>query len=313
MIPPSTNMEEFLLAIDEIPLFTSPGVFGLHSNAEISYFTNSAKDLWFNTLKMQTSDGGSSGAVNKEEYIEKVAQDIYDKLPEVFDIYNIKKNKDYETPQPTQIVLLQELERFNILLETLATSLFDLQRALVGEIGMSATLDELANCIFNGFVPPSWKLKAPQSQKSLVTWMDHFNRRYSQYKDWIEIEEPKVIWLSGLHIPESYLTALLQTTCRARVWPLDKSLLYTVVTKETNPANIKKRLEAGTYIQGIYLEGARWNMEKDCLDYQLPKQLIMEMPLIRIVPIEANKLKLRGTIKTPVYVTQARKDVMHKG
>lgn len=73
--------------------------------------------------------------------------------------------------------------------------------------------------------------------------------------------------MSGLHIPESYLTALLQTTCRARVWPLDKSLLYTVVTKETNPANIKKRLEAGTYIQGIYLEGARWNMEKDCLDY----------------------------------------------
>jgi len=37
------------------------------------------------------------------------------------------------------------------------------------------------------------------------------------------------------------------------------------------------------------------------------------MPLIRVVPIEANKLKLRGTIKTPVYVTQARKDAMHKG
>lgn len=312
-IPEAQDMEQFLQAIDDIPLFTNPGVFGLHSNAEISYFTTAAKNLWVNTLEMQTSDGGSSGAVNREEYIERVASEISDKLPEVFDIYNIKKNKDYETPQPTQIVLLQELERFNILLETLATSLFDLQRALVGEIGMSATLDELANCIFNGFVPPSWKLKAPQSQKSLVTWMDHFNRRYSQYKDWIEIEEPKVIWLSGLHIPESYLTALLQTTCRARVWPLDKSLLYTVVTKETNPANIKKRLEAGTYIQGIYLEGARWNMEKDCLDYQLPKQLIMEMPLIRIVPIEANKLKLRGTIKTPVYVTQARKDVMHKG
>jgi len=41
-----------MLAIDEIPLFTSPGVFGLHSNAEISYFTNAAKGLWMDTLKM---------------------------------------------------------------------------------------------------------------------------------------------------------------------------------------------------------------------------------------------------------------------
>lgn len=125
-IPEAQDMEQFLQAIDDIPLFTNPGVFGLHSNAEISYFTTAAKDLWVNTLEMQTSDGGSSGAVNREEYIERVASEISDKLPEVFDIYNIKKNKDYETPQPTQIVLLQELERFNILLETLATSLFDL-------------------------------------------------------------------------------------------------------------------------------------------------------------------------------------------
>ena len=72
-IPDADSMETYMLAIDEIPLFTSPGVFGLHSNAEISYFTNSAKSLWFNTLKMQTSDGGSSGAVNKEEYVERVA------------------------------------------------------------------------------------------------------------------------------------------------------------------------------------------------------------------------------------------------
>ena len=52
MIPDADNMETYMLAIDEIPLFTSPGVYGLHSNAEISYFTNAAKMLWFNTLKM---------------------------------------------------------------------------------------------------------------------------------------------------------------------------------------------------------------------------------------------------------------------
>lgn len=32
------------------------------------------------------------------------------------------------------------------------------------------------------------------------------------------------------------------------------------------------------------------------------------MPIMQVVPVEANKLKLRGTLKTPVYVTQARKN-----
>ena len=39
------------------------------------------------------------------------------------------------------------------------------------------------------------------------------------------------MWLSGLHIPESYLTALVQATCRKNGWPLDKSTLYTSVTE----------------------------------------------------------------------------------
>lgn len=61
------------------------------------------------------------------------------------------------------------------------------------------------------------------------------------------------------------------------------------------------------------MEGARWNAERECLDLQRPKELIEEMPLIQIIPVEANKLKLRNTIKTPVYVTQDRKNAMGQG
>ncbi len=310
-IPEATTHEQFMAAIEAIPLFTSPGVFGLHPNAEISYFTNTAKELWMNALSMQTSDASAAGGVNREEYIEQVASDIQSKLPELFDYFNIKKA--IEVPSPAQVVLLQELERFNRLLNMMHSSLFDLKRALLGEIGMSSELDELANSLFNGFLPPMWARLAPQTLKNLVNWMDHFQRRYEQYKNWIEIEEPKAMWLSGLHIPESYLTALVQTTCRLKNWALDKSTLYTVVTKMRSPSEVKKRLEFGCYIQGLYLEGARWSMEKDCLDYQNPKELIVEMPLIEIVPTEANKLKLRGTLKTPCYVTQMRRNAMGVG
>lgn len=153
-------------------------------------------------------------------------------------------------------------------------SISDLKRALNGEIGMNADLDSLGTSFFNGMLPPMWAKLAPQTEKALVNWMGHFERRYKQYRDWIDIEEPKVIWLSGLHIPESYLTALIQSTCRSKGWALDKSMMYTNVTKIFDEKDITKRLEQGTYVQGIYLEGARWSVENDCLDYQNPKELV---------------------------------------
>jgi dynein heavy chain len=43
----------------------------------------------------------------------------------------------------------------------ITTSIIDLKRALVGEIGMSSELDELALSLLNGFLPPSWRRLAP--------------------------------------------------------------------------------------------------------------------------------------------------------
>ena len=78
MIAPveANTIELIMLEIEKIPLFTNPAVFGLHSNAEIMYFSNSVKELWTNTLLMATSDGASAGGSNREEYISKVATDI---------------------------------------------------------------------------------------------------------------------------------------------------------------------------------------------------------------------------------------------
>jgi dynein heavy chain len=85
--------------------------------------------------------------------------------------------------------------------------------------------------------------------------MEHFNSRCKLYNDW-QKEEPIVMWLSGLHIPGSYLTAIVQTSCRAKGWALDKSTLYTSVLKNRDPNEIKKRPDFGCMIRGLYLEGA---------------------------------------------------------
>jgi hypothetical protein len=53
------------------------------------------------------------------------------------------------------------------------------------------------------------------------------------------------MWLSGLHIPEAYLTALVQATCRKNGWPLDRSTLFTQVTKFQDADEVNERAGQG--------------------------------------------------------------------
>jgi len=250
--------------------------------------------------------------VNKEEFVANIASDILAKMPLPFDVLALRKEAGEEL-QPTMVVLFQELERFTALIEKMTRTLNDLKRALKGEIGMSAELDDLLFSLYNSFLPDAWRQLAPQTEKKLGAWMEHFLRRLKQYNGWINKGEPAIMWLSGLHIPESYTTALVQTTCRAKGWALDKSTLYTVVLKTMNGEDIKKRPDHGCYITGLYLEGAGWDIEKSVLRKQNPKELICPMPIIQIVPVEANKLKLKDNLRTPVYTTQARRNAMGVG
>lgn len=130
--------------------------------------------------------------------------------------------------------------------------------------------------------------------------------------------EPKVMWLSGLHIPESYLTALVQAACRKNGWPLDLSTLYTQVTQYRSEAEVSDKpgqgneititicsmisdklqrlivfFSAGCFVSGLYLEGADWDMEKGCLVRSKPKVLVVELPILKVIPIEACRLRLQ--------------------
>ena len=123
--------------VNEIPLINSPIVFGLHPNAEITYYTNSAKLDWENLLLLQFSSSAGSGGSNRDEMIENTANDVLSKLPEtLWDIAMLRA--ECPTITPTTIVLFQELERFNKLIDKMRATLIDLKRALKGEIGMSS-------------------------------------------------------------------------------------------------------------------------------------------------------------------------------
>lgn len=199
------------------------------------------------------------------------------------------------------------------LVVAMRSSLKDLQRALAGEIGFSSQLEELSTSLFNGQLPTMWAKLTPPTEKQLAAWIVWFQRRYKQYKDWAERGEPSVMWLSGLHTPETYIAALVQAASRDKGWSLDKTTLYTKLTKITSAAQVAEKPRHGCYISGLYLEGAGWDIQRGVLVRQDPKVLVTELPIVQIVPVEASQLKSSDVFKAPVYVTQARRNAMGAG
>ncbi len=132
-------------------------------------------------------------------------------------------------------------------------------------------------------------------------------------KTFDNLGELKIINLNGLHVPESYLAAIVQTAARKNQWPLDKATFYTQVTQWKNIDDIDESLQGIYLIEGLYLEGAGWDVENHCLIEQSNKQLIQLMPLIKIIPIEIHRLNLNNYLPTPVYVTSDRRNSMSIG
>ncbi|CAF0863178.1 unnamed protein product [Rotaria sordida] len=305
--------ETALEYIESLPLTNTPEVFGLHPNAEIGYYTKSARDMWEQLIELQPQSGEATGGMSRDEYIDNTAADILKRIPPQYDTSKVWKKFGGENISPTSVVLLQELDRFNNLTITMSKSLTTLRRALKGEVGMSNELDDLSRALYNGQLPPMWRRLTPATKKNLANWMDHFLRRNQLYSGWINDGEPNVVWLSGLHIPESYLTALVQATCRKNGWPLDKSTLYTQVTQWETLEDVNERAHQGCFVTGLYLEGASWDIQRSCLTRQKPKVLIQELPVMKVIPIESHKLKLQNTFRCPVYVTSDRRNAMGVG
>ena len=113
--------------INALPLTNTPEVFGLNANAEIGYYTKSARDMWEQLVELQPQTGESGGGISRDQFIDNTANDILKKIPPVNDLDKIRKKYGLDVT-PTTVVLLQELERFNKLTSSMHRSLSTLRR-----------------------------------------------------------------------------------------------------------------------------------------------------------------------------------------
>jgi len=150
-------------------------------------------------------------------------------------------------------VLLQELARYNALLNTIRNSLKQLIQAMGGFIVMSSELESMAENLTKNIIPQIWAKRSYPSLKPLSGYFKDLLQRLKVLQDWIDKGQPIVFWLSGFSFPQSFLTGVLQNYARAKTIPIDQLRFDFEVLKEGE--TVDKAPETGCYISGLFLEG----------------------------------------------------------
>ncbi|KAJ1498097.1 hypothetical protein HMI55_005135 [Coelomomyces lativittatus] len=149
-------------------------------------------------------------------------------------------------------------------------SLKELDLGLKGDLTITESMESLMNAIFLGVVPSSWEKLAYPSLNPLAAWYADLLQRIKELEGWVsEFQLPSVVWLPGLFNPQSFLTAIMQTTARKNEWPLDRMVLtIEVLKKPREECNTAPR--EGAYIHGLFMEervnGEKENEEEGFLD-----------------------------------------------
>ena len=77
------------------------------------------------------------------------------------------------------------------------------------------------------------------------------------------------------------------------------------VTKK-QPGEVQQNMREGAYIHGLFMEGARWDLNIGSIAESQLKELYPTMPVMFIKAITQDKQETRNLYECPVYKTRQR-------
>ncbi|TNN76759.1 Dynein heavy chain 2, axonemal [Liparis tanakae] len=230
--------------------------------------------------------------------------DIRGKIPPLID-YEGTRSILQDSVSPINVVLMQEIQRYNSLLETIISSLAELEKGIKGLVVMSSSLEETFRYIRDIRVPPLWE-KAYPSLKPLAAWTRDLCLRVSEFARWAETAQPpNLFWLSSFTLPNGFLTAVLQSSARQYNISVD-TLSWEFIVSTVDDRNLIYPPKDGVFVRGLYLEGAGWDKRNACLVEAEPMKMVCPMPTIHFKTVENRKKAAKSMYLCPCYYFPVR-------
>ncbi|XP_044040597.1 dynein axonemal heavy chain 2-like isoform X2 [Siniperca chuatsi] len=301
---PQSSYKEY---ITMLPPTEHPEVFGQHSNADIASQIAETRTLFDTLLSLQpqvTSPSAEGARPSREDKVLELLADVRGKIPALID-YEGTRSLLHDNPSPLNVVLLQEIQRYNSLLDTIILSLVELEKGIKGLVVMSSSLEETFHCIYDARVPPLWE-KAYPSLKPLAAWTRDLCQRVNQFASWAETAQPpNLFWLASFTFPNGFLTAVLQSSARQHNISVD-TLSWEFTVSTVDDSNLLYPPKDGVFVRGLYVEGAGWDKKNSCLVEAEPMQMVCPIPTIHFKPVENRKKMAKNMYLCPCYYFPVR-------
>jgi len=285
----------------------------MHPNAELGHHTAQCQRIFelLATLQptsghneMQQSESGAMPLWRTEDTCAELLDEVRDVSFATEDTF---RSMTDDERGPYQFILLQECDYMNALTHEMVRGLDELQQGFRGELTMTEQMEHLAEALQKETLPVWWVKLGFPSTRPLRSWISNLKDRCAQLEDWMadHLTVPKVVDLSKLFNPQSFLTAIKQVCCQQANAELDKLQVLTEVTKR-DAKMVDAPPREGAYVTGMYLEGARWDVNAGCLEDSKPKEMFVRMPVINCKAAMQLDREDKNVYSCPTYCVPTR-------
>ena len=149
-------------------------------------------------------------------------------------------------------------------------------------------------------VPTAWSF-AYFSLKPLANWMKDLVERYNFFGKWVSEGMHVVFWIGAFTYPTGFTTSLLQRFSRKKDSPSIDRLEFDFTPINRDVKDMVDPPKDGSYVMGLYLEGAKWDYEKGFLVEPEVMELFVQMPIIHFKPIQKRTKPPQNVYECPCY------------